>query len=71
MSLNPCFRGSWFDGNLKSNQKSVEMTVLILVFVEVGLMGHLNKLVSRPNTIVLILVFVEVGLMDLSTIIKK
>ena len=38
-SLNPCFRGSWFDGLEWTTEKIKVADVLILVFVEVGLMG--------------------------------
>ena len=60
--LNPCFRGSWFDGPSRCRHAESQEDVLILVFVEVGLMAcqtcsHLKWLT------VLILVFVEVGLM--------
>ena len=62
-SLNPCFRGSWFDGKQPKFRIVFIRRVLILVFVEVGLMEVYSTLKSLAGE-VLILVFVEVGLMD-------
>ena len=50
MSLNPCFRGSWFDGVL-SLLGRIRNKVLILVFVEVGLMEFkIKSKVSRDES---------------------
>ena len=38
LCLNPCFRGSWFDGVAGNRETYLNNVVLILVFVEVGLM---------------------------------
>ncbi len=47
-SLNPCFRGSWFDTMETTEAKTLEQVVLILVFVEVGLI-HKKQLDEIAN----------------------
>ena len=61
--LNPCFRGSWFDGGTWERIMTEVVCVLILVFVEVGLMEVKEMRDQIKSERVLILVFVEVGLM--------